>query len=209
MGEHTEPRGQGRSAGPRRFVLLCAPGAPSPPESLRRAIASRDAEIVLRSSPYQAMADLVEHERAFLEGHRPGALVLIIIDPARLPHAEDLADAAARHTPHSVVWRFSASADPPLAAFPTPPPRDSSPAPTHVQISPGVADTILPRHTQTPKPRLRLAVDDQNISHNEGDRAEDGQDGDPEPHRPVLTEQELEMLLSDDWERQTGEGGSA
>ena len=198
-------------AGPtRRFILLCAPdtaGHGAPPELLSKAIAAREAGIVVRQSPYQAMADLVEHERAHRTGAHPGPLVLIVVEPTRFPGAADLVDAASRFSPRAVCWRFSASDDPQLAAYVSDAPSEPTTPPGPVHVRPSVADTIRPRPTQSQRPRLRLAGDPGNVSHNEGEPPEDGQAGVDEQHRPTLSEEELDMLLSDDWEKQTGEGG--
>ncbi len=213
--EHTD--------GGRRFVVLCAPATHGPggaasghvPDDLRRAIATRGADLLVRSCAYEAMADLVEHERALRSGGPASPLVLIVVEPDGVPGAGALVDAATRYTPHAVCWRYGASDEPRLAAFidpahagrtddPTetgPTPGPARPTPTSI---PGAADTIRPHPTPSGQPRLRLTGEGSDVSHNEGER-----EPTEDPERPVLSEEELEMLLSDEWDRQTGGGGSA
>lgn len=202
-----------------RFVLLCAPdreGEVHPPEALRRALLARDAEVTIRTSAYDAMADLVEHEQSLRARQRREPMVLLLVEPESLAHAQALAAAAARYTPHAVCWRFGAADDPQLRAFeiePEGPTRDAGAAGPGVTVSPDVAEALGPRRRHVAAgPRLRLTEDAPPVEADEAElergAPEVGEGGD-EPERPLLTEEELEILLSDDWERQTREGGSA
>ena len=204
--ETGRPAGGTRS----RFVLLCAPnhdGGLHPPEALRNALTARDAEVVIRTNVYDAMADLIEHELALQARRRREAMVLLVVEPDELPNALALVAAAARYTPHAVCWRFSEREEPQLRAFAAVaggmPAEEENPLPI-VTIRPGVAHVIAPRRRRhiEPTPKLRLTGEPESIA---GDEPE----GSPEPEKPILSEEELEILLSDDWEEQTREGGPA
>lgn len=196
-----------------RFVLVCAPdheGEVHAPESLRSALAARDAEVTIRTSVYDAMADLIEHELALRAHERREAMVLLVIEPDTLPHAQELVAAAARYTPHAVCWRFCEHEEPQLRAYA--PERESAEAPSEggpagVTIRPGVVHVIAPRRRRhiEATPKLRLTGESADVA---GDESEADQDS-SEPERPVLSDEELEILLSDDWEGQTREGGPA
>jgi hypothetical protein len=199
-----------------RFVLVCAPnheGQVHPPQSLRNALTARDAEVVIRTSAYDAMADLIEHELALRAHERREAMVLLIIEPDALPHARDLVAAAARYTPHAVCWRYSEADEPQLRAFPYTAPgaggasESGPPTPPTITIRPGVAHVIAPRRRRhiEPTPKLRLTGEPDDV---ESDEPPSDQ-GPAEPEKPILSDEELEILLSDDWEGQTREGGPA
>lgn len=213
MSVSDDAREQGSGGTRSRFVLVCAPdreGVVHPPASLRRALSARDAEIVVRTSVYDAMADLIEHELALRAHERREAMVLLVVEPETLPHAGELVAAAARYTPHAVCWRFRERDEPQLQSFPHTregAPAAAEPGPAGITIRPGVARVIAPRRRHIePTPKLRLTGEPDDIA---GEEEEEDGEAPSEPQRPALSEEELEILLSDDWERQTGEGGPA
>lgn len=188
-----------------RFVVVCPPdehGRTVPPEPLSRVLATRNANVVVRAGVYAAMCDLMEHERDVASGHPREPMVVLVVEPDRVPMATELVGAVLRYVPHAVCWRFDADREPQLRAF------DEGPRAREVigAQGPGVTvrrdvGPIRPRPTQSPAPRLRLTADEP-IDAPLEPRPDEEEDAEPE--RPALSEEELDMLLSDDWEDQTG-----
>lgn len=155
---------------------------------------------------FEAMAELVCHERHRRQGKTRDPLVVVLIDPQRQPLAEGLFNAALRHGSTSVFWEFQGGASARLIAYrPHAPARaevslNLTPPPTPI-VARGVSATSAERPalrlTLEPEaPVLRIApTDDGN-----------GETAEPDVSRPpgsaaggaaLLTDEELSMLLGE------------
>lgn len=204
-----------------RCVLLHAPGAVLPGELLT-SLSKRIRQLTVCTGVYAAMAEVctVERGRKVRESGngkaaRPGA-VLVVVEPREVPGVVDLMDAVKKYAPQTNCWSYERGANPKLRAVvdedvqgwsvraplvartPTPAPM---PAPV---VRPGAVSeavaALKARSRPGPTPpsgpaRLRLA----------GDGLENGATGEGRGRSgPLLNDEELRMLLSDD-EPRSGE----
>ena len=163
-------------------------GVPEPvPHALADALAQHDAIIEHAPSPYHAITRIA----------RPGAadaVTLVLVEPRRHARADSLALAAMTHAPDVAVWRYD--------------PAHESPVAPYVPLKPGVV----------PDPLVPDAEDD--AGDHDDDDAEDDAPGSPtggeaslrmtedenapetardEPdHTPLVSSEELSMLLGND-----------
>ncbi|HYE02428.1 MAG TPA: hypothetical protein VD963_04240 [Phycisphaerales bacterium] len=188
-----------------RCVLWRSPDRPTPAElveSLRR----RGVELVECRSAFEAMARLCVLEHGDGAGSRPRygprePVILVLVEPGRLPRAAEVVASAAVYAPHAACWVYEAAHEPKLRLYDPPEaregnaredgPRSSGRAPGSVGLPPGGR-----RHgAQAPtKPALRLT------------ETEPAPEPGPEPavestgtttRSVVLSEEELAMLLGD------------
>lgn len=94
-----------------------ADGEVSPPRELLRSLSKKDLLVCLCRSSYDAMAELVMHERELRRGADRVPMVLMIVEPSSIRGAKELVRAASVYAPQSASWRYSANEDPPVAAF--------------------------------------------------------------------------------------------
>jgi hypothetical protein len=97
---------------PPRCVLL---STQEPPAELLAALGRQGLQPVRARDPYDTLAELCRPD-ADPHGLRPAPSVLLLIEPAGLKHAADLVRAAAKYAPQAAVWMFEASANPGLRA---------------------------------------------------------------------------------------------
>ena len=181
----TNGAGNGRS--PRTLaVVFCTPGREAP-RTLLDALARRGVEPLVVHDVFGASlltARASDH----------GSPALIVVEPGahRAPLVEDLLRSVRRRFPGVVIWRFDASARPPLRAF-----SDlaaGSGAGTNGS-SPVVVRKATPALRLTDHPRPTPPIPP-------GSTANPGADVDDAPVREtpsaLLSEEELAMLLSDD-----------
>lgn len=195
-------------------------GPAVPPELLEQLTA--DAMDVRRcDSSYMAMAELVLHETARRAGwHREDAM-LVVVEPDSRTDIGDLIDAALRWTTRTRFWQYTSGPEPRLRALPV-----ETGAPKDEPVIAPSAGAERPRPAPKPRPSaqptLRLAQDPDEIlppkpapaaragdgvSKDEEDalRLDDetvvAEPGDPKSDTSlVLSEDELSMLLSPDWQ---------
>jgi hypothetical protein len=134
------------------------------------------ASLVCRSA-YLALAELCAADRS--TGARAPA-ALIVVEPSMSAPGDELdrvALAVERHAPGCSVWRYDRAASPPLRTVQPPRPVSAEPPPA-------------PRSV----PKLRLAPDTlHDLPAGNPDSSQ------PAPHAPILSDDELAMLLGDEF----------
>jgi hypothetical protein len=183
----TLTNGSGTGRSPRTLaVVFCAPGKEAP-GTLLDALARRGVEPLVVHDAFGATlltARASEH----------GSPALIVVEPAahRAPLIEDLVRSVRRRFPGVVIWRFDASARPPLRAFSDVGVRSG--AGTNGS-SPVVVRKAAPslRLTDHPRPASPLPAPSPDSSARDPDAATER-----ETPSALLSEEELAMLLSDD-----------
>jgi hypothetical protein len=208
-----------------RCVLLHAPGAVLPGELLT-SLSKRIRQLTVCTGVYGAMAEVcsIERGRKVRESGngklaRPGA-VLVVVEPRDVPGVVELMDAVKKYAPQTNCWSYERGANPKILAVvdedvqgwsvrapvaarapavaPVPTPT-AAPVVRSGAVSEAVAALkARPRPGPTPPSgpaRLRLA----------GDGLENGATGEGRGRAgPLLNDEELRMLLSDD-EPRSGE----
>ncbi|MBC7836052.1 MAG: hypothetical protein H7Y88_13280 [Phycisphaerales bacterium] len=196
------------SQGVTRCVLWHGSGAPIPAD-LRQSLDRRGVRIITCADSFQAMAHLclLEHGSSASPTPRsvPSAarapLVLVIIDPASLAEAGEVASAATRYAPHAACWwyqsatsKLQAVTDDDVAAWSRP--TGALPRPEPVLDASG-------------RPTLRLAGQFE-ASQYDGPVpapsavAEPKKSASPAKPSSALTDEELAMLLAGDLPRSRG-----
>lgn len=82
------------------------------PAELLAALGRQGLRPLRAESAYGALAELCRNDAA--QGLRPAASVLLLIEPSTLMHAPDLVRAAGKYAPQAAAWMFEASANPGL-----------------------------------------------------------------------------------------------
>lgn len=204
-----------QTAGRGTCVILCRPGAAgpatarsvaiAPPRELMSALERKGLSLQICASHAEALAELVVNERELRTGIAQRPMVLLLLEPEATPGISELVDRVNRFAPRALVWRYSPSHRPPLTAW-----TSSRPA-----ASPSPRVEIAARAQPAPALRLTDAEPPARVRGEVPPRAQDSLQIDPsessgDPHKspqtpsgPILTQEELSMLLSDDWESHT------
>jgi hypothetical protein len=172
-------------------------------------------------SAYMAMAELVLHETARRAGWHRDEANLVVVEPESRPELEDLLEAALRWTNQTKFWQYRKGPEPQLRALPVeqgPPEEPEIERVRPVEKPRAVTGPTL-RLAQPPDeimpPRAPVARLGESLTPDEEDalRLDDdtvaAASGDPKSDTSlVLSEDELSMLLSPDWEigRDTNSG---
>jgi hypothetical protein len=170
-------------------VVLCMPGQ-SPPEILVTALQKRRVQPLATDDAFQAMVLLAR--AGLVDEGRPPALIVVEPSSQNAGPLEELTRVLRRRQPGVALWRFDSNAQPPLRAF------SASGFSDHASHSNGAANgdprvVVAPRGRPSPArpgvpPQLRLT--DGPAVH---DRPE-------EAPSALLSEEELAMLLADDFD---------
>lgn len=165
-------------------VVFCAPGKEAP-GTLLDALARRGVEPLVVHDVFGATLLVARASEQM-------APALIVVEPAahRAPLIEDLLRSVRRRFPGVAIWRFDASARPPLRAF------------SDVVVRPGAGTNgSAPVVVRKAAPSLRLT------DHPSPATPAPARDPEAEPEREtpsaLLSEEELAMLLSDDLDHPT------
>ncbi|MEZ6210130.1 MAG: hypothetical protein R3B46_02630 [Phycisphaerales bacterium] len=201
--------------------VLIAPSAP--PAELMDALNRKQLDIREHHSIISAMGEVMAHARLVKSGAIREPLVLLIVDRARVPRADELVAACAMYAPHAVAWTYDQSAKPALRSYQsavsnTPRPEPvPTPAATPARQSPKIVIshtpppspqiTVVRRKGGGGEPNLRLtgsgpapspATEPKPAPRDESPQTQ------PPTEPPALTDDELRMLLSDDWNPSQG-----
>jgi len=182
-----------------RCVLAHEPGV-EPPRALVEALKRHGVNTIVCDSPFVALARLCE-----AGGREPdGPVALLLLEPSGMPRAEALREAAERFVPRAACWVYESGTRPRLRAA-----ARQRPRPARHERAGQVQDPPPDRRTPSRRqgvPRLRLV---------DIDPPAPGPGLPPEPNtpppgdegswkgsagvsRPLLTDDELQMLLSPD-----------
>lgn len=95
-----------------------APGAPfTPPAELLDALRAKHVSVERCADVYDAMAKVVTRERSVRAGDPRQPLVLLAIEPARIPAADELVAAISAFAPLTSCWRYEPGHSPALCAY--------------------------------------------------------------------------------------------
>ena len=194
-----ETSSTGRSG--HRAIVWHAPDAAAPPK-LMAALAERGIEAVRVQSPYRALAELCRAGRA-------GAPAIVLVHPEVLSDAVALLEAKSRYAPGARCWMYGPALNPALRAI-----VESDIAAwggvrqPEVVVRPRAGDDSLriESHREAPRPRpspprLKLAGDPAALPALDPAECE----AEVESKAPLLTPEELRMLLGDDEPGSVGE----
>lgn len=207
-----------------KVCVLLHETAVEPPVRLCRALASKGIRVETCTDPYAALALLCRAERE--EGVT--VKILLLSEPDRLDSSVELVELAGVYAPNSVCWMFSSSppeqvrevresdlADWRSRAFHPrgAPDRGSTPrlrdeertgglkhGPSLRIVNEGEIDP--PNRHNEDEPANESSADDPGRS---GRRMDEQRAGEADPE-PVLTDEELSMLLADEFADDSGEG---
>jgi hypothetical protein len=132
---------------------------------------------------YAAMAELVLHERAARRQPNADPLVVVIVDPATMPHASALFEAGIRHAPRAIFWEYQTGPSGKLAAY-RPETSESPRKPAPFTAAPA-------------RPTLRLTPEHDEAETTPGAAAQIDRPRLAEPASLVLSDDELSMLLGE------------
>ncbi len=99
----------GGSAALARCVVLCPRSnnaAPELPAELRGLLAPRASSVACFDEPLRALAEMVMHERGFAGGEHKDPMLLILVEPGRLPQVEPLIGAMSKYAHRAAVWQY-------------------------------------------------------------------------------------------------------
>ncbi len=195
-----------------------------PPAELMGALSRKQLDIREHRSVVTAMAEVMIHAREVKAGATRQPLVVLIVGRAEVPRADEFVGACTIYAPHAVAWTYDHGAEPPLRSYhasangaPKPTPAVAPPAPDagakpriFISSSPPPPQVTIVRRPSKPSLRLsggdRAAFAEQPMS---PARTESGAAPAPPDIPPPLTDEELRMLLSDDYDpTRGGPGGS-
>lgn len=187
---------------------------PAVPSELMEALTSKEMDVRRCDSSYMAMAELVLHETARRAGWHRESAVLVVVEPDSRTELNDLVDAALRWTTRTTFWQYTQGPEPRLRALPV----ETGPPEEAAREEPRAVEK--PRTKSKPSPTLRLAgedeilpprpapvrkgegvtkdeeaalrLDDETVETSGGEALSDTS--------MVLSEDELSMLLSPDWQ---------
>jgi len=184
-----------------RCVVLAPDGVPA---ALSASLERRGVVAQVVADPFRAMAAAMTAVRA---GEAPVAL--LVVEPGRVHRSAELVRAVERFAPQVNRWRYDADGEPKLRGFVLE--QAEVTGGNGVSMAPGAGARSFPHHAP---PTLRLTGEmaptgpAEELAGADEERAEEEMAGGA---RELLTDEELEMLLSDgplpeDFDR-GGEGG--
>lgn len=192
--------------------VLVTPSAP--PTELLDALNRKQLDIREHHSVISAMSEVMQHARQLKAGGTREPLVLLVVDRARVPRADELVAACAIYAPHAVAWTYDPTAKPALRSYHNPPANTPRPeTPPAQSPAPRQSPRIVISHTPPPSPQitvvrrptdpgLRLAGTGPASPRPEAKPVTPAEQPDENP--PALSDEELRMLLSDDWDPTKG-----
>lgn len=166
-------------------------GVEAAPPELIASLERRGVETIRATGVYGAMAELCLAARA---GAATPALV--VVEPARIEGVERLVSAAGRYAPGAPIWRYDAGGEPRLRSY------FAGAQPSKEAGDPGVVRVVT---RPVGPPALRLTPTPP-VKGPEGSATET-KPTKAAPAPVTLTEEELAMLLADDWEHPPGPNG--
>lgn len=185
--------------------MLVAHGAP--PAELMAALQRKQLDIREHRSVISAMAEIMAHTREIRAGRTRQPLVLLIVDRTAVSRADELVAACTIYAPHAVAWTYDRAATPALRSYHANG-SANKPAPAAVATGTQPKPRIVISHTPPPSPQItivrkaeppRLRLTDQQEPPAPRPHAEE-----PDDQPPALSDDELRMLLSDDWDPTRG-----
>lgn len=194
------------------LCLVVLPATPQPSaesresvEQLLLSLSRRGLTVHRCRDCFEAMAEVVCHERHRRQGTTRDPLVVVLIDPNEQPFAEGLFNAALRQGSTAVFWEFQGGASARLIAYrPHGAPRAEAPLsltpPPTPMVARGVSVTPAERPalrlTPDPEPPvLRIAPMDADVESVGSDAARSS--GSSAGGAALLTDEELSMLLGE------------
>lgn len=198
-----------------RCLVLTPPGVAAP-EALRGALASRDLAIEPVSDVFQAMALMALHEGS--PSTERSLLAALVVEPSEVPRASELAELAPRYAPSTILWQYREDASPQLSTYLTVETDRSVEVkqPATAASRPADAPALAHAHAShaspaSSHPSLRLAGDGPALAPlDDRNAAEEAADDDSASLDALaLSDEELAMLLSDEWETDDAEGDDA
>lgn len=172
-------------------MALCPPGE-APPRVLMDALTRRGVEALLTGDAFEAALLLARVLRESGQAGAPPALILIEPSRHRPAALEDLLRVARRRWPGVALWRYDAAARPPLRAMAAGAAFSDHDASQRGRTNGAPEVVVSPRAGRRPSPELRLTED-----------VAPRRDEDDQPAQApsaLLSEEELAMLLSDDFD---------
>jgi|GEM_PF-6192359 len=185
--------GSGAQPGVRCLIVspMGADGKHQIPDDLLRSLRKHDVTIDRRPGVFDAIASMITHEQLRKRREAKEGMAMVVVDPDRVPRAEELVGASERYAPSVVCWRYDSHTKLKLHAYQVAPPKALEPsAPSTGAGSWGKGE-----------PQLRLAGEgeyeagfDSSLDESESSRYGTAVGADA---TQLLTEDELSMLLGD------------
>ena len=200
MGEPSKPTSRGSSgAGEQPGVrcLIVSPknhdGGHDIPDDLLRSLRKHEVTIDRRPGVFDAIVSMIKHEQLRKRREAKEGMAMVVVDPDRVPRAEELVGASERYAPSVVCWRYDSHTKLKLHAYKVRQPMASEPTnPTRGDSSWGAGGS----------PKLRLAGESEfkpgfesSLDESESSRYGSAVGADA---TQLLTEDELAMLLGED-----------
>lgn len=199
MGSSTKSSSSGSSGSgdqPGVRCLIVAPknpdGSHEIPDDLLRSLRKHDVTIDRRPGVFDAIAAMITHEKLRKKREAKEGMAMVVVDPDKVPRAEELVGASERYAPSVVCWRYDSHTKLKLHAYQIAPPKPTE------SITPKPANETW----EGGSPNLRLAGEDEFEGQYENslDDSESSRYGSVvgADSTQLLTEDELSMLLGDE-----------
>lgn len=134
MGHDTKSKpGGSTSSGDQPGVrcLIVSPRGPEGehqiPDDLLRSLRKHDVTIDRRPGVFDAIAAMITHEKLRKRREAKEGMALVVVDPERVPRAEELVGASERYAPSVVCWRYDSHTKLKLHAYQITPPKPAEP----------------------------------------------------------------------------------
>lgn len=123
--------GSGEQPGVRCLIVSPkdANGAHQIPDDLLRSLRKHDVTIDRRPGVFDAIAAMITHEKLRKRREAKEGMAMVVVDPDRVPRAEELVGASERYAPSVVCWRYDSHTKLKLHAYQITPPKASEPVP--------------------------------------------------------------------------------
>lgn len=162
-----------------RCVLWCPDGAPMPAE-LKTVLDRRGVGVVEVGGPCDAVANTFEEAGYRTRPALDEPVVLMLVDPTRLPEAGHVVRSVQSHLPRAVCWMYQAGANPRLRAVVE--------SDVSAWLGEETDDLISVVRSPTPRPKAAPGL---RLSGTEAEAKPSGDSG------SMLTDEELSMLLGE------------
>lgn len=187
----------------RATCVVVTPGSegeagPGSVAELEQSLRNRELTVRRAADPFDAMADVMLHERDRRQNRPVDPMVVVLVEPALLPEAGALFDTAQRHAPRVVFWEYQTGPGARLIAYRRTPPdphRTESIRSTKAP-APSILARGAPPGPDTP-PVLRLTPQHANAPPLAQPAGRAPERDAAEPSASILSDEELSMLLGE------------
>lgn len=172
----------------------------APPIELLATLEKKGLATAICATPAEALAELVIHERALRTGAATGMMILLLIEPEKSVGVIEVLDRVAVYAAHAAIWRYSPDEKPALSAW-APRVERAAGAPAAPRSAPSLR--LVDAEIPFAEDEMRHEMSSFNGQSQPAGASQATEKPHSGPTGPILSQDELSMLLSDDWESHT------